>query len=344
MKRVLSACWIMLSLAGKAQTYLPTSGGWMDNHARIGLFNTYNYTGATIGGYLYAVNGLVFDSRRWGGSTLTSKVAFGQEDDATNLSRFFIKTDFGGGPDNGNSIATTNRFNIDVFGNVSFPNNNSFLVTGPANFIGGLSNSFSSLTTAGSAYPRIGAANTNPTQQDYNISEVYVAAGNNAVWGGLVATNSNTSGWLPAVKLRTVTAHPLVFETNSIERLRIDASGSVGIGTSSPTEKLSVNGNAIVNGQLKVKKVYVTQTAPWADYVFAEGYELRPLVSLEKFIKEEKHLPEVPTTAEIENWGIDLGGNQALLLKKIEELTLYIIEQEKKIDKLTRKIEKRYKK
>jgi hypothetical protein len=102
---------------------------------------------------------------------------------------------------------------------------------------------------------------------------------------------------------------------------------NVGIGTTSPTEKLSVNGN------IRSRKIIVTQNG-WADYVFNDGYRLRPLVQVENFIKENKHLPEIPTAKEVEKNGVDVGETQSLLLKKIEELTLYVIEQDKRIEKL----------
>jgi len=100
--------------------------------------------------------------------------------------------------------------------------------------------------------------------------------------------------------------------------------GNVGIGTATPSEKLSVNGN------VSAKKMIVTQTG-WSDYVFNDGYKLRSLSSLETYLKKNKHLPEVPSAKEVEEKGLSVGDNQALLLKKIEELTLYMIEVNKKV-------------
>jgi hypothetical protein len=110
-------------------------------------------------------------------------------------------------------------------------------------------------------------------------------------------------------------------------------SGNVGIGTTNPSEKLSVNGN------IRSRKVIVTQNG-WADYVFNDGYRLRPLTQVESYIKENKHLPEIPTAKEVEKNGVDLGETQALLLKKIEELTLYMIEMKKESEKAKIQLQK----
>jgi len=98
--------------------------------------------------------------------------------------------------------------------------------------------------------------------------------------------------------------------------------GNVGVGIESPTEKFTVNGN------VKAKKIIISQTN-WPDYVFDSSYVLRSLSTVEKFITQNKRLPDMPSAKEVAQKGISVGDNQALLLKKIEELTLYVIELKK---------------
>jgi hypothetical protein len=103
--------------------------------------------------------------------------------------------------------------------------------------------------------------------------------------------------------------------------------GNVGIGTTSITD---AGYKLYVETGIRTRKVKVDQ-ATWPDYVFYDGYKLPPLPEVESFIKKNNHLPGVPSAAEVKKEGLDLGEGQAVLLKKIEELTLYVIEQNKKI-------------
>jgi hypothetical protein len=101
--------------------------------------------------------------------------------------------------------------------------------------------------------------------------------------------------------------------------------GNVGIGTSNPTQKLSVNGT------IRAKEVIV-ETTGWSDYVFAKDYDLRPLSEVEQHINQDGHLPGIPSAAEVSEKGIGLGEMQARLLAKIEELTLHQIALEKRVN------------
>lgn len=94
-----------------------------------------------------------------------------------------------------------------------------------------------------------------------------------------------------------------------------------------------------MDGAALFTKAVIKERIHWPDYVFHADYLLTPLDSLEQFIKLNKHLPEMPTASDVEGNGLDLGATQALLLKKIEELTLIVIEQNKRIKELEKKKE-----
>ncbi|WP_260134035.1 hypothetical protein [Elizabethkingia anophelis] len=91
---------------------------------------------------------------------------------------------------------------------------------------------------------------------------------------------------------------------------------------------LNSNGNALLDGKLEAKEIKVT-TTPTADFVFEDSYHLPNLESVEKHIKEKKHLPEIASASEMQKEGVNIGDFQIKLLQKIEELTLYSIEQNK---------------
>jgi hypothetical protein len=131
--------------------------------------------------------------------------------------------------------------------------------------------------------------------------------------------------------LQTHNNFDLLFSTNngSAQMILQKATGNVGIGTSNPTYKLSVNGN------VRAKEV-VVETG-WADYVFDENYKLKDLSEVEKFIQQYKHLPNIPSATEIETKGLNLGEVQKKMMEKIEELTLYVIELKKEIELLKEK-------
>jgi hypothetical protein len=108
----------------------------------------------------------------------------------------------------------------------------------------------------------------------------------------------------------------------------IEAGGFVGIGgISNPQSALAVN------GKITCKEVEVTLTG-WADYVFNDDYQLTPLSEVEKFIKENKHLEGIPSEKEIVENGLSVGEMNKQLMKKVEELTLYVIQLQKQVNEL----------
>jgi hypothetical protein len=129
------------------------------------------------------------------------------------------------------------------------------------------------------------------------------------------------------------------FKLTGTEKAWIDQTGGawfngiVSIGTNLTNSSYKL----FVETGIRTRKVRVDQQT-WPDYVFHQDYDLLPLTEVEKFIQKNNHLPEVPSSKEVEQDGLDLGDNQSILLKKIEELTLYIIDQNKKIEEQQQQI------
>jgi hypothetical protein len=107
--------------------------------------------------------------------------------------------------------------------------------------------------------------------------------------------------------------------------------GNVGIGTATPAERLSVNGN------IRSKEVKV-DSENWPDYVFLPDYQLPSLTQIEEQIKLNGHLSDMPSAKEVELNGIALGEMNKLLLKKVEELTLHLIEKEKQLENQNKRL------
>ncbi len=147
-------------------------------------------------------------------------------------------------------------------------------------------------------------------------------------------------------------------ELNSVGLLKINTDGiwpaSRGLTITNPTttffnitEEQILFKNATqdlfkvdANGYVYARKAIVTLTNPYPDYVFDKNYKLKTLTELEAFIAKYHHLPNVPSLAEVEanNKQIDVGEMQVILLEKVEELTLYILQQQKEIEALKAKL------
>jgi len=159
---------------------------------------------------------------------------------------------------------------------------------------------------------------------------------------------------------------------------KINTDGYIGIGNSEPTKRLEISNGALFitggtgtdgntrfvisanssstnnfmrfengtdvrflvtsTGKLYATEIEVNLTIPLGDFVFDDDYTLRPLSDVEQFIKANKHLPGIPSEQTVKEEGLNLGEMDALLLQKIEELTLYIIEMNKKIEEQEKKI------
>lgn len=179
-----------------------------------------------------------------------------------------------------------------------------------------------------------------------SINKDRVSIGSLASTTGLLVYGSTTIGQTSAPSSLLVNGPTTIGQTSAPSSLLVY--GPTTIGQITSPSSLIVNGivsigctlptSNINNHSLFVKNGITTQEVivqnEWSDYVFAKDYSLRSLCEVEKFITEKKHLPEIPSADQVKTNGINLGQMDALLLKKIEELTLYIIEQQKQIDKL----------
>ncbi|OHT44973.1 autotransporter outer membrane beta-barrel domain-containing protein [Flavobacterium tructae] len=131
--------------------------------------------------------------------------------------------------------------------------------------------------------------------------------------GGFIGTESN---------------HALFLIAGYDPKVAILPNGNVGIGSKNPDAKLTVNGD------IHATEVRINTNIPVPDYVFLNDYRLRTLQEVEDYIKKNSHLPEIPSAKEIEKDGLLLAEMNLHLLKKIEEVTLYLIQQNKEMEAL----------
>lgn len=146
--------------------------------------------------------------------------------------------------------------------------------------------------------------------------------------------------------------------TNDLDRFTVRTDGNVGIGNSNPTYKLDVNGIAnattvyvglgatpppagykvAVGGKIMAEEVVIKLQANWPDYVFATDYQLPTIEELQIYIAKNRHLPGIPSAEIVEEEGLKIGEMNVELVKKMEELTLYIIQLKEEVNQLNAKI------
>ena len=116
-------------------------------------------------------------------------------------------------------------------------------------------------------------------------------------------------------------------------KMSVNKDGNLNISGKLDAFGADVHGALTVDGKITSTEIEV-KTDVWSDFVFYDDYYLRPLCEVEKFIKTNRHLPDVPSESEVLENGVNVGQMSAVLLQKIEELTLYIIELNKRIEDL----------
>jgi hypothetical protein len=169
------------------------------------------------------------------------------------------------------------------------------------------------------------------------VNGVYISL--NAITTGEIATKFQSVSWnvdygfmeFNSKATTNTTKAAVTFGNAGNELFRINQNGKVRIGSGVNDIKTPDGFKLFVEDGILTEKVKVAvkTTADWADYVFEKEYELMPLEEVEKYTIENKHLPNVPSAKEMTETGLDVAQMDAKLLEKIEELTLYLIEQNK---------------
>jgi hypothetical protein len=217
------------------------------------------------------------------------------------------------------------------------------------------------INPAGTAYlsNQLAIGTVSPTAQFHTTGTVRLAGiGNDNTQARLLVSDTNGnisyrqastltgtgSGWAlvgnaavnPSTTfIGTTDTSSIPFRTNNLERMRVAGNGNILIGRTSQVNTgyiLDVNGNARIN------EIVINSTG--ADYVFDPDYHLSPLPEVEKYIHAHHHLPDISSAGEMQEQGIDVAANQTALLKKIEELTLYLIEEKKQQQAQSRQIKR----
>ncbi|MCF0071486.1 hypothetical protein LZD49_13475 [Dyadobacter sp. CY261] len=278
-----------------------------------GLVNTTGYSNLAMGAEAGAVN-----------TTGYSNIFVGEKAGRANTTGFF-NTMVGGGT---GFFSATSSSNVFLGLNAGSTNNstaNVFIGRAASYYTENGSNNVSIGFAAGSG---TGATNTNGTGNVLiGPFAGYYETGSNKLY----IANSNTT--TPMIYGEFPTTNPanagkLVFNTRA------------GVGVTTFPTSVTINGVAtnvssfkmFVNGGLVTRYSILTGPGAWADYVFNDNYALRPLNEVESFIQVHGHLPGVPSARQVAQWGIDVGKMARIQQEKIEELTLYIIAQNKKLE------------
>jgi len=140
---------------------------------------------------------------------------------------------------------------------------------------------------------------------------------------------------LTTTTVKAADANGLKLFNSSGSGMFVAANGSVGIGTTNTLDYMLA-----VAGKVVATEVFVKHIDNWYDHVFSESYDLMSIHALEQYVKENKHLPDMPTENDVTSDGIQIGSIAGLLLKKIEELTLYTIEQQNLIEEQQKVLER----
>jgi len=214
-------------------------------------------------------------------------------------------------------------------------------IAGPSSLRGRPWNSWITVVNQGNSF--YGA---NPFPFVHHSLPLYISPAKNAYYsfyGNAISAGASFAVDADNIPLYLVNLPVASFDTNSNKPLVYNPSTGTVQYSYWPSGGASafsgvIDSSLLIRGMLTAREVRLMPSA-WADYVFDKTYRLPSLYEIESYIKQNNHLPGIPSAAEVKQHGIDMGENQAALLKKIEELTLYIIEQEKNAQKQRKEID-----
>ncbi|MEN0010456.1 hypothetical protein [Flavobacterium nitrogenifigens] len=251
------------------------------------------------------------------GTSGTQNTFYGYKAGKNNSSGDY-NTFIGNEAGNSNTLGSNNTYIGALTGDTNYGNNNTFIGSGAGGGYEGNENIFIGIDTGNA-----GSGNNN------------IFIGNNAGFGQI--TNNRL-----VIENNGQSVYPLIWGDFAQDQLKFNGKVGIGYGFGNfPTTAGSVNVsnyNLFVKGGILTEEVRVNLQGDWADYVFSKDYELMPLQKIEIFIKENGHLPNMPSAKQVKEEGIELGQIAKMQQEKIEELTLHMIEQNKTIEKQSEEI------
>ncbi|MCR5860911.1 hypothetical protein LRS05_01565 [Flavobacterium sp. J372] len=183
---------------------------------------------------------------------------------------------------------------------------------------------------------RVNATGANNVYLGYAAGSENIGSGN-VFLGYYAGERENSASNKLYIENGQSNKQPLIWGDFAADLLKLNAKVGIGLGAAAfptATGEINVSGYKLfVKGGILTEEVRVKLAAGWADYVFDNSYSLKPLEDVECFIAENGHLPNVPSAKQVAEEGIELGDMARIQQEKIEELTLYAIQQQKQLDK-----------